>query len=223
MKYTLLFSFAISTLLYSCKKDDAAKGPTDEDIQQKKIEDVIPQKYLDTLKVLGFNINAGVTPPNIEGSYDIKPYILDTSNISNDYPRNHRFADGILHLSAQSTKDFSIQLVGENFITIADTSVVTAISGSGNNFTVYGKVKSVNGSRSAIIAMIMTGTKDGNNIRNFRIGIINIDNSNGAGVFIPEGKGRIGHDADFISERRAEKVAPADHNRAAYSGGIGMQ
>lgn len=220
MKYTLLFSFAISTLLYSCSKDDAAKGPTDEDILHKKIEDIIPQKYLDTLKVLGLNINTGITPPNVEGSYDIKPYILDTSNIANDPSRGYRFADGILHLSAQSNKDFSIKLIGEHFLTISDTSIVTAISGSGNNFTVYGKVKSVSGNYSAVVAMIMTGTKDGNNISHFKIGIINIDNSNGGSVFIPEGKGRVAHDADFISEKRAEKAAPVNHNREAYLKGI---
>lgn len=220
MKYTLLFSFVISTLFYSCSKDDAAKGPSDEDILNKKIEDIIPQKYLDTLKILGLNINTGVTPPNVEGSYNIQPYILDTSNLDADKPRGYRFQDGIVHLSAQSNKDFSIKLIGEHFLTVSDTSIVTAISGSGNNFTVYGKVKSVTGNNSAIAAIIMTGTKDGNNIRNFRIGIINIDNSNGGGLFIPEGKGRVAHDADFISEKRAEKVAPADHNRATYSKGI---
>lgn len=220
MKYTLLFSIALSTLLYSCSKDDATKAPTDQDILNKRIEDIIPKKYLDTLKVLGFNINEGVTPPNVEGTYDIQPYILDTSNLDVDEPRGYRFHDGVVRLSGQNNKDFSIKLIGEHFLTDSDTSITTAISGSGNNFTVYGKVKSVSGSHSAIAAIIMTATKEANGLRNFKIGIINIDDSNGGGVFIPQGKGRVAHDADFISEKRAEKVAPADHNRESLSKGI---
>jgi hypothetical protein len=164
----------------------------------------------------------GVTPPNVEGTYKIRPYILDTSNIASDRPGT-AFLDAVLHLSEQHTSDYSIKLIGEYFISQRDTSVVTAISGSGNNFTVYGKVKTYYGSHSAIFAMIMTATKEGDNLKNFKIGIINIDNSNGGGLFIAQGQGRIAHDKDGISEKIAAKAARESFNKDArrnFPGGI---
>jgi len=216
MKYTLLLSIAVSTLLFSCSKKDGDKGPSDEDILHKKVEDIIPQKYLDTLQRLKLNINGGVTPPNVEGTYSVRPCILDTSNVDTDSPGT-LFHPGIVHFSGQNNKDFSIKLIGEHFVSLSDTSIVTAISGSGNDFTVYGKIKSVNGSKSAIMALIITATKDGDNLRNFKIGIINIDNSNGAGVFIPEGKGRVAHDEDFVSEKITPKKIATENSREELS------
>lgn len=218
MKYTLLFFIGISAMLYSCSKDNDSKGPSDEDILNRKIEDIIPQKYLDTLKILGLEINTGVHPPNVEGDYSVRPNILDTSNIPGDLPGT-LFSPSTVHLSEQSSKDFSIKLIAEHFIGVSDTSIVTAISGSGNDFTVYGKVKSVASGSSAIIAMIITATKEGDNLKNFKIGIINIDNSNGGTVFIKEGQGRLVYDQDFISEKISpEKVAPESFSTERFSG-----
>lgn len=205
MKRTLTISFLISIVLFACSKDDK-KGPSNEDILTKKIADIIPQKYLDTLKILGLDVHQGVTPPNVEGTYSIAPNKLDTSNVPNDAPGTY-FSNSTVTFSAQSATDFSIRLTGKNFVSSADTSIATAISGSGNNFTVYGKVKSVSGTHSAIFALIFTGTKEGANLKNVRVGIINVDNSKGGtGVFINEGLGRIAFDEDHVSEKAAEKT-----------------
>ena len=37
-------------------------NPSDEEILSKKIEDIIPQQYVDSLTKLGFTINKGTTP-----------------------------------------------------------------------------------------------------------------------------------------------------------------
>jgi len=101
----------------------------------------------------------------------------------------------------QHNDDFGISLIGEHVLTLRDTSIVTAISGSGNNFTIYGKVKSTYGSYSAIFATIISGVKEGNNIKDYTIGLINIDNSKGGtGIFVPEGKARVAYDSDLITE-----------------------
>jgi len=198
MKNTSIFVLAIISIFYlaACKKN----GPSNEEILKNKIGDVIPKQYLDTLKKLKFPVNEGTTPPNIEGSFYASPLVLKTSNISGDNP------GGVFHNSKmkfynQHNDDFGISLIGEHVLNSRDTSIVTAISGSENKFTVYGKVKTTNGSYSAIFATIISGEKEGNTIKNYTIGLINIDNSKGGtGIFVPEGKARIAYDSDFISE-----------------------
>jgi hypothetical protein len=215
MKYTLLITLFAAIAWSSCSKDKTPQGPSDEDILTRKIEDIIPQQYLDTLKKLGLEVHTGTRPPNVEGSYSIKPQILDTSNIPSDRP-GQQFTDGKVTFFEQSNEDFSIKLIGEHFLHDADTSIATAISGSGNDFTVYGKVKSTSGPYSIVVAIVVTATKEGDDLKNYKIGVINVDNSNGGtGIFIKEGEGRVAHDGDFISEKIAGKVSPESILRGA--------
>ncbi len=188
---------ALAFLLTGCKKEEKI-APTDQQILENKIQDIIPQKYLDTLKILGLTIHSSTTPPNVEGVYDISPTKLRSTNRPQDIVGSTGF-NSKMKLFEQSSDDFSIRLLGKMFLSENDTSIATAISGSGNNFTVYGKVKSVFGGNSAIIAIILSATKDGDALRNVEFGIINIDNSNGGNVFIEEGQGRVWFDSDFIS------------------------
>jgi hypothetical protein len=196
---TLIIMFLLS--LASCKKSEQ---PTDEEILNEAINKVIPQKYLDTLKNLGLLINEGINPPNIEGIYFVTPHILAKSNIPNDYQIGFQFLDSKLKLSKQNNANFGIEVLGKNYIAPNDTSVVTAISGNANNFTVYGKVKSThaNGVDYVIFGLIISGIKEGNYIKNLKTGIINIDESHAGttGWFILEGQARIVYDQDKSSE-----------------------
>lgn len=198
---------AVTCTVCACSKDEEPAGPSNEDILTKKIEDIIPTEYLDTLRQMGLTVNSGTEPPFLEGSYNLRPVILDTSNIATD-SRGHRFVDAIFHLSEQSDTDYSINLIGENFLSVVDTSIATAISGSGNNFTIYGKVKSVMGSYYAIFAILLSGTQEGEDLKNVELALMNIDNSKGgSGIFIEEGQARIAFDSDFITERRSSVEA----------------
>lgn len=194
--------------ILSCGKKGSGDLPNDEEILTQKIEDIIPREYLDTLEMLGLDIYMGTHPPQMEGSYSIKPHILDTSNIPTD-PPGQRFTDAIVHLSEQSSSDFSIRLLAEHYIKDADTSIATAISGYDNYFTVYGKVKSTSSGTGsyAIVALIISGIKDGDNIKDLKTGIINIDGSHADYTFIEQGQGRLSYDSDFISERITEGVS----------------
>ena len=175
-------------------------NPSDEEILNKKIEDIIPQKYVDSLTKLGFTINKGTTPPNIDGSYLFKPFTIKSSNIPYDpYQPGYVLIDGVVKLYEQSTSDFSIKMLGKNFIGAADTSVVTAISGSGNKFTVYGKVKAYRNGGYNFYAFLMSGEKDGSNIKNGIAGIMNIDDSHTGPNTIAEGQGRVAFDGDYTS------------------------
>ncbi len=181
---------------FACKKDGTPL--TDEEILNNKISEIIPQEYIDTLIKLGLPINEGTTPVDVTGAYVASPNLLLASNIPTD-TKDMKFLDGYFRLFGQNNKDFSINLLGKNFLNKADTSIVTAISGVGNNFTVYGKVKSTSGSSSAIFAILLSGTKNGSTITGLKYGLINIDGSkDAAGVFIKEGQARITYDQDGV-------------------------
>ncbi|MBE7174892.1 MAG: hypothetical protein INR69_00720 [Mucilaginibacter polytrichastri] len=191
---SLLLIFAVS-----CKKDSNRPNPKDEEILTKKIQEIIPAQYLDTLKKYGLEIYGDVNPPDVQGSFSIKPHILLESNIPGD-PKGYRFNDATIRLYDQKTEDFGISLLGRHFLKDRDTSLATAISGSGNKFTVYGRVKaSQTADNYAIVAMVISGEKDGDNLKNIKTGIINVDASHAVAGFIPEGGARIAIDADSIS------------------------
>jgi len=207
----LIMSLAALLFISSCDKDGNAID--DEKIQTERIEDIIPKQYLDTLAKLNFKINKGVKPPILKGRYAIQPHKLDTSNIASDVP-GYVFSDAIVSLYGQNNEDFSIKLLGENFLNLRDTSISTAISGSGNDFTIYGKVKSNNGQAYAITAILISGTLEGENLKNLQTGIIMIDDSHGAGVFIKNGQARVAFDSDFISEKIGDAENQARHREA---------
>ncbi len=200
-------SLLVLVTIISCDKD--GNEIEDEKIQTERIEDIIPKQYLDTLEKLNFAIHKGVKPPILNGKFAFRPSVLDTSNIATDIPGYH-FLDGVVSLFGQNNNDFSINLLGENFISYADTSISTAVSGTGNAFTVYGKVKSNFGNYYATLALLISGELDDvGNIKNAQAGIIMVDDSQGGGAFIKNGQARIAYDSDYLSERvgEAEKEA----------------
>ncbi len=196
---TILFLTLCVIAFFACKKDnkEVVEAIRKEDLV-KKINDIIPKQYQDTLTKLGISLSLDVTPPNMEGAFGIKPVRLLKSNRPED-GANLVFTDVTVKFLSQD-KDNNIKLIGRKFLTDADTSIVTAISGKGNDFTIYGKVKSVSGANSAIFGIIISGTKDGTLLRNVRYGLINIDNKNGGTRFIRQGEARAVFDTDLVSE-----------------------
>ena len=199
---SILILTVCTVVLFACKKDkenEEIVEATKKEELTRKIADIIPAQYQDTLTKLGIVINKDINPPSLSGgAYIYTPMVLFKSNRKED-PANLRFLDSRVKFFDQDA-DNNIKFIGKNLLNTADTSIVTAISGSGNQFTVYGKVKSVNGSNSAIFAIVMSGSKDGNVLRDIRMGLINIDNSKGGTVFIKQGEARVVSDTDKISE-----------------------
>ena len=198
MKTALFLTLCVMTF-FACKKDreEVVETIKKEDLKR-KINEIIPQQYQDTLAKLGIVLNQEVDPPNLEGAFGIRPLKLVKSNRPQDSP-NMTFNDVSVKFFKQD-KDNNISLIGKSFVSTADTSIVTAISGKGNDFTVYGKVKSEKNGNSAIFGIIISGSKDGNVLRNVRYGVINIDNSKGGTIFIKQGEARAVFDTDLVSE-----------------------
>lgn len=201
LKQSLLI-LAVATSLFACKKDkDKVDELAKQEILSKKIAEIIPKEYQDSLVKMGIVINQDVTPPKLDGAYILKVLKLVKSNVPTDVA-NKTFANLEIKFFGQDS-DNNIKLIsrsgtGNQFTT--DTSIVTAISGSGKQFTVYGKTKSVSGSNVAIFGVIYSGEIDGNVLRNVKTGLINIDNSKGGATFIKQGQGRVIRDDDLISE-----------------------
>ncbi|MBL0286787.1 MAG: hypothetical protein IPQ19_05055 [Bacteroidetes bacterium] len=192
----LLVVIGFTSILASCKKDKL----TDNETQQIKINEIIPQNYLDTIKSLGIIIHEGTTPPIVNGIYEVNPSILIASNVNGDIIGS-TFSDVKVKLENQNNSNFDIKLLGKQFLSTNDTSINTAISGSGNNFTIYGKVKSTSGSASAIFGIILSGTIGADGIMAYQNALINIDNSNGVGSYIPEGTGRVIRDGNNLASK----------------------
>ncbi|RZK38445.1 MAG: hypothetical protein EOO90_22315 [Pedobacter sp.] len=206
-KWFLIAVIAISVV--ACKKDKNDKEVAEilkQEKLTKKIQDIIPTQYLDSLKKLGLAINTGTNPAIVEGIYSIKPLILKSTNKINDYAIGTRFLDARLMLFEQ-TDNLDIKLIGKGFLGISDTSIVTAISGTGKDFTIYGKVKAINNNKEAFFAIIFSGTIENNTIKNLSYGLICVSNKNDINdkTFIKEGQGRVVFDSDFVSDRITEK------------------
>lgn len=209
MKTRIIYMLIISIGLFisACKKDNALVDEINKtEIQKKQIQQIIPDKYLDSLKKLGLTVNTGITPANVEGSYAINPLLLEATNIPNDFKIGYRFNDARLNLSKQDA-DFNIYLLGKNFLAERDTSIVTAISGSGNDITVYGKVKSNKAGKVAEFAIILTAKLENKTFKNFKYGLICISNKNATtdNTFIKEGQGRVVYESDGLSTSITEK------------------
>lgn len=194
MKKLVFALFALSVLIVSCSKKDDASA------QQKKIDNIIPEKYLDTLKKLGITIYTGTTPPNVEGIYSISPVKSLASNVPGDVPGSTFFANAKVKFYEQNNTDFDIKVLGRSILNINDSSLSTAISGSGNNFSVYGKLRTYSGANTAVFGVVISGELDGTSIKNFVWGLINIDDSQDPGhAFIKEGQARLQYDIDYTS------------------------
>ncbi len=208
-KTLLLTVVTCSVIATACKKESTTQK------QQQQINQVLPQKYIDTLKNLGLTIYSGTTPPSINGIYLCTPMKLKASNISGDLPIGYSFRDSKVKIENQNNSLFTIDIIGKSLISIQDSSIVAAITGSGNNFTIYSKIKTTNSSYYAFFALVMSGTWSSSGLQNFEYGIINIDNSHGEGAFMPEGAARLIYDADFTSVtttvfRLATETMPKD-------------
>ncbi|MBE8715358.1 hypothetical protein [Sphingobacterium hungaricum] len=213
-----VLALLISLLFFACDGSNAVEEInqiTKEEIQKKKIQEIIPDQYLDSLRKLGLTINQGVDPVKVEGYFSFTPLILEATNIPKDtYQPGFRFTDAKIRLYEQDD-DLNIKMLGRMVLAIRDTSIATAISGSGNNFTIYGKIKSDINDKTANFAVIMSGVYDGNALKNIKYGIICISNKNpeGANPFIKEGQGRLVFDSDLASERITESVFLALGNK----------
>ncbi len=191
-KYPIFAVLGLALLLASCA--DVEEGPDNK----AKINNVIPPEFVETVKGLGMDVFPGNEPPDVTGTYFMIPNLMLRSNIPGDVPSNTQFVTYNVTFSYQDIDDFSIRFVG-----LAtgerDESESAVISGSGNNFTVYGRSTTVVGSNSVVLGVMYSGTMEEGKVKNLKRAIIVIDDTNGGPTLMKKGNSRVFHDGDKSS------------------------
>ncbi len=190
--------FVLTLAMFGCKKEKQEKP---EELQQKQIENVIPQEYLNILKGLGMTVYEGVNPPDVTGFYECSSLKLLKSNISTDV-EGAAYNSERIGFSDFNNNDFSVNLRVKSWLGNAITSGKGVVSGSGNNFTVYSLSVAEQGQHSIKLAILISATKEGENLKNLKYGLINVDDiNNTVGVLITEGQARVTYESDLEAER----------------------
>lgn len=182
----LFFIFGLA----SCDKDD-----NDPDTVQAKINSTIPAESVQIVKGLGMDIFPGETPPDVTGSFTMSPNLLLRSNITNDAPANTQFVNYSVTFSNLNFSAFTVSFLG-NASGERDISDSAIITGSGNNFTIYGKSTTTVGANSVVLGVIYSGTLEAGKVKNLKRAIVVIDDSNAGPNLLKKGNARVFHDGD---------------------------
>jgi hypothetical protein len=201
MKKIILTLFILSLIFNSCSSNDDSDNSTFngslEDIREYYNEDLV-----DALNDLGFNINTGNTPPNVEGVYFVSPLILQASSVASDII-GARFNDYTITLTNQNNEDLTIDYLGDQGLQV-DLGGGSFISGDNNNFSIFlitTSTNQINEEADSAIAISGTFTEEG--VEGFQIAYMMLDNKeNPSGTWIPNNSGRVVHDSDGFSPKQ---------------------
>jgi hypothetical protein len=182
--------------MVSCGKDEVIGKGSIGQLKNWANADVI-----NAIVALGFNINEGDNPPNIEGSWRIKPRLLDKTNVPNDYSLGTEFWEYKLIFSQQDNSTLVLNFTGEeydelgalrNTLTVPNYINESFITGNGDKFTVMFQVSGPGGSTQLAA---FSGTKTATGFTGFQEALLMIDNNNDPGL-IQNNEGRIFRDGD---------------------------
>jgi len=199
---SLFFLLGVGLLIAGCKKDGASK----EDNGGKNLTDIVSQAYLDKAKEMGFTVYTGDKPPHILGSYLLAPWRFDGDNYSEPgtgtTPGDTNPNGFTLSLLTDQTgANFTVRYTGyyEGEKELSKPFII----GSGDNFTICRHIQMVGGMGALFsfpYIQLISGTKDGVNLRNVKMATIGLKAStpNEAGITV-DGNISIRSDADGIS------------------------
>lgn len=128
--YLLTLSITLCSTFFvtSCKDDEPVAK--DEDI----LATIAADSIFDILNDLGQDINKGTTPPSMENTYLVTPYVLINSNRTND-EIGKVYGDLKFQILEQNNKDLSLQFISEQAGGVGDAKGGFII-GSDNMFTI---------------------------------------------------------------------------------------
>ena len=186
--------------MFSCSSDDDS-GSREFDGSIQSLEEFYNPELVAALEELGFKINQGNTPPNVEGSYFSSPFILQESNIPEDTP-NHVFSDYTSTFSNQDVNSLTVDFIGNNRDQI-DEGDGSLISGENKSFSVYLKNNTQIGSSIMVsTAIAISGIMTDEGIEDFQYAILMLDDKGDPDeVYIENNTGRLIHDSDGFSPK----------------------
>lgn len=194
--YLALF---VVLILASCSKDDEV--PADKNTSEAKIESFVTPELLTAMKDLGFEVNAGNNPPNVEGTYEVSPMEMTDTSVPNDF--SFFFSPLTFTFFNQQEDGNSIEFKGENG-NETGKGLGSLIAGDGNKFTVFLKVESTHDAGdTAINIRAISGEISETGIVDFQMGAFMLDNhGNPEENWIPNNTGRVFKDGDAFSPRQ---------------------
>lgn len=200
------YLIAIVFLLFiSCEEEDVADGVGEFDGSIASVEQFFTPEIVDALNDLGFIINSGDNPPNIEGTFLAAPFVLVDSSVPGDSAAGTQFYDVLitfLHqdLNGVLTIDATTETIGIDETTNGSGSFV---SGSGNKFTAYIKSEAMLNGSNATVAIAISGTITATGINNLLFANLMLDDKGDPlDALIPNNTGRFLADANLFSEKQ---------------------
>ena len=208
MNFKKILILVVSTIilsLYNCiPTDDAPTEIVVGNIFQGTLEDVkkiYTPETVAAIEELGFIINEGNTPPNIQGVYVIDPLKFEETNIPDDFDFSTTFLNVRFAITNQNNDNLTLNFKGYTGFTKYQV-LESFISGEGNLFTIYLKILSTdlsNGSEG-IFAYTFSGKKIQEGIENLSMSLVMLDDSRDfSNVFIDNNQGRRFSDSNNIT------------------------
>ena len=191
-----MMMFGSAVVLSSCEK--SSDDETDSGEVDTRINQVIPKEYRQKMEKY-MAIYDGVNPPNIEGVYTMSP-------CTNVYDDTGYFSAG--DVTTDVYLRFYNQNMSNNIISYEDYSggdyeeaTGAFISGDNNNFSVYFNTSGKSGNATFKLALVISGTKASNGIRNLYYAFVMTDKKNDTNNQLMDVGGfRIFKDGDGLAE-----------------------
>lgn len=198
MKKYFSFIIVFVLLIAACSKDDDGGG---FDGSMEDIIDFAGSELLDSIVGMGMVIHPGNNPPNIEGKF-LEEHILESSNVPNERRLGERFPDFDMEFTNQ--RGLKVDFYAEEDISQSNTTIGegSLISGEGDVFSVFLKVKSEIDGKIAEGIIIISGKMVFEGIYDYKFANFMLDNHGHESRFIPNNTGRIFVDEDGLVERR---------------------
>ena len=190
----------LTTILVGCKKDDDVEDAGGFDGSIEDIEDFYNSDIVDALLALGFDINTGNNPPNIEGSYLVSSAVLQNSSVPGD-TNGTVFPNLLMNFNNQEGELLTIDFDGSSGVEIYNGDG-SFISGDNNEFSVFLKIIAERSGQTAETTFAISGVITNEGISDVQVAVLMIDDEGDpGGIFIENNTGRVLFDGDGLAER----------------------
>lgn len=220
----ILLIVLITAPLIGCSKDGSFKEPDKLDPLEpqgnlvdplEEIKNYYSVEFVDGMINLGFEINLGNNPPDLEGSYVIDPFVMQASSVVGEEDLiGNSFKEYVMTFSNQNNVNLTIDYAGMGALEV-DEGTGAFIIGNNGTFTVYTKAVSQIGNFTADIAVAVSGSLTADGIENTQIfGAMIDDNGDPENVYIENNKGRIFIDGNGLSSPQG--LEPGKQSKAQH-------
>lgn len=205
LSYVIMIMAVFVLANTSCQK----KAKLDANGLSKEINDLVPEYILTEIENLGMVINTGNTPPDLEASFYVSPFILKASNRPGDTP-GLQFADYEVTLYEQNNPDLNIKYDYVNGPE-SGTGLGGFVVGENNDFSVFVEVTAQANGETVSLIHVISGTRVDGGIEDFYFANFMLDNNgNLNGYWIEDGEGRVVYDSDGYSPETSKKSSPEE-------------